>query len=119
MKRILIVEDEFIIAMLLEKQVIRLGYEVVGKVTDGAKAIEIVRSTPVDVILMDIKILGELDGIQTMLAVRAISPIPVIYITGNSDPNTRLRAQETDPIAYLVKPVDATVLSEALNIATA
>lgn len=118
MKRILIVEDEFIIAMLLEKQVTRLGYEVVGKLTDGAKAIDMVRTTPVDAILMDIKILGDLDGIQTMLEVRSFSSIPVIYITGNSDPNTRLRAQETNPIAYLVKPVDAAVLAEALKVAT-
>ncbi len=118
MKRILIVEDEFIIAMLLEKQVTRLGYEVVGKVADGAKAIDILRSKPVDAILMDIKILGNLDGIQTMHEVRTFSTIPVIYITGNSDPNTRLRAEETNPVAYLVKPVDADVLADALNDAT-
>lgn len=114
MKQILIVEDEFIIAMLLEKQVTRMGHEVVGKVTDGTSAIEMVRSMPVDVILMDIKILGDMDGIQTMKEVRAFSAVPVIYITGNSDPNTQIRAQETNPIAYLVKPVEAAVLADMI-----
>lgn len=118
MKRILIVEDEFIIAMLLEKQVARLGYTVVGKVTDGVKAIDIVRSTPVDAILMDIKILGDMDGIETMLEIRTFTTVPVIYITGNSDPNTRIRAQATHPIAYLVKPVDTAILADSLKVAT-
>lgn len=114
-KKILIVEDEFIIAMLIEKQITRLGFDVVAKVTSGDKAIEAVKSHNVDLILMDIKIIGDMDGIETMHTIRKFSNVPVIYITGNSDPVTKLKAFETDPSGYIVKPIEMDTLSIALN----
>lgn len=114
-KRILIVEDEFIIAMLIEKQITRLGYEVVAKVTSGDKAIETVKSNKVDLVLMDIKIIGDMDGIETMHQIRTFSSVPVIYITGNSDPVTKQKAFETGPVGYIIKPIEMDTLRVALN----
>jgi CheY-like chemotaxis protein len=115
MKKILIVEDEFIIAMLIEKQVKKLGYSVLGKVSNGQAAITRVQKGDVDLILMDIKINGNLDGIDTMLEIRKTSSLPVIYITGNSDPNTRARAEITYPAGYIIKPIEADVLQEQIE----
>jgi two-component system, response regulator PdtaR len=117
MKNILIVEDEFIIAMLIEKQITRLGYNVVDKVTSGDKAIAAVRNKECNLVLMDIKIIGDLDGIQTMQVIRKFSDIPVIYITGNSDPITRQKAMETNPISYIIKPVEMETLKSAITVA--
>lgn len=117
MKNILIVEDEFIIAMLIEKQVKKLGYTVVGKVSNGMAAINRVREGGVDLVLMDIKINGELDGIDTMKEISRFSTIPVIYITGNSDPNTRERATGTGPAGYIIKPIEADVLQRQIEAA--
>jgi CheY-like chemotaxis protein len=119
MRSILIVEDEFIIAMLIEKQVRKLGYHIAGMVTSGEQAIQQVRKGATDLVLMDIKINGNLDGIQTMLEIRQFSDIPVIYITGNSDSTTREMAEETGPTGYIIKPIDSNVLrmtiEQALN----
>lgn len=115
MKNILIVEDEFIIAMLIEKQITRLGYNVVAKVTSGDKAISAVKDNECNLVLMDIKIIGDLDGIQTMQEIRKFSDIPVIFITGNSDPITRQKAMETNPISYIIKPIEMEVLKQAIT----
>ena len=114
-KNILIVEDEFIIAMLIEKQVNRLGYQVVDKVTTGELAIKVVQDKPCDLILMDIKIIGDLDGIETMTEIRKFSEVPVIYITGNSDPLTRQKAFETNPSGYIIKPIEMEILRTSIN----
>ncbi len=114
-KKILIVEDEFIIAMLIEKQITRLGYDVVEKVTSGDKAIEAVKAHKCDLILMDIKIIGDMDGIETMHQIRTFSDVPVIYITGNSDPLTKQKAFETGPVGYIIKPIEMDTLRVALN----
>ncbi len=115
MQNVLIVEDEFIIAMLIEKQVKRLGYAVTDKVASGAKAIQSVKEKPCDLILMDIKIMGDIDGIETMRKIREFSDVPVIYITGNSDPLTRQRAFETNPAGYIVKPIEQEILRVAVE----
>jgi CheY-like chemotaxis protein len=114
MKNILIVEDEFIIAMLIEKQITRLGYNAIAKVTSGDKAIRAVRENECHLVLMDIKIIGELDGIQTMQEIRKFSDIPVIFITGNSDPITQQKAMKTNPVSYIIKPIEMEVLKQAL-----
>jgi two-component system, response regulator PdtaR len=116
-KRILIVEDEFIIAMLIERQVMRLGFDVIEKVTTGQRAIEVVKEQPCDLVLMDIKIIGDMDGIETMQAIREFSDVPVIYITGNSDPLTKQKAFETNPSGYIIKPIEMDTLRSSINLA--
>jgi two-component system, response regulator PdtaR len=117
MRSILIVEDEFIIAMLIEKQVRKLGYHIAGMVTSGEQAIEQVKKGATDLVLMDIKINGGLDGIETMQEIRRFSDIPVIYITGNSDSTTRDKAEETSPTGYIIKPIDSTLLRSTIELA--
>ncbi|MDG5767410.1 response regulator [Balneolales bacterium ANBcel1] len=115
MKRIILVEDDFIIALLLEKQIQRMGYEVADKIDNAEIAVERIRTENPDLILMDIKLVGEMDGVDAMMKVREFSNIPVIYLTGNADENTRRRALETDPEGYLIKPVDMEVLKQTIR----
>lgn len=114
-KDILIVEDDMIISLVLEKMVMRLGYEVVGRVTTGEKAIEEAGRLNPDVILMDIRLNGEIDGIEAMSTIQQTLDIPAIYITGNTDQVHRRRAEATDYIDYLIKPVDLNVLARSLQ----
>jgi two-component system, response regulator PdtaR len=115
MKRILLVEDDYIISMLLEKQIRRMGYEVAGKVDSGEKALEFIRDEKPDLVLMDIELKGDIDGIDTVRQMREFSKAPVIYLTGNANEKTRLQAEDTKPEGFLVKPVDMEVLKQQIR----
>lgn len=115
MKNIILVEDDFIISLLLEKQIQRMGYAVSAKVDNGPEAIDKVKKQHLDLVLMDIKLVGDMDGVDAMKAIREFSKIPVIYLTGNADDNTKQRANETDPDGYLIKPVDMEVLKRTIR----
>ncbi len=115
MKRILLVEDDFIISMLLEKQIRRMGYEVASKVESGEKAIEKTREEKPDLILMDIELKGDIDGIETVRKIRTFSDVPVIYLTGNASEKTRKIAESTNPDGFLIKPVDMDVLKQHIR----
>jgi DNA-binding NarL/FixJ family response regulator len=65
---------------------------------------------------MDIKIIGDIDGIETMHQIRKFSSVPVIYITGNSDPVTKQKAFETDPAGYIIKPIEMDTLRNAIHL---
>ena len=104
MVNILIVEDESIVALDIQDKVERLGYNVLAVVSSGEKAIEEVKKFQPDLILMDIVLKGEIDGIETAGKIRAHFDIPVIYLTAHSDRQTLKRAEITGPFGYLVKP---------------
>lgn len=104
MYKIMIVEDEELIANLLDESVVQCGYEVVGVFDDGDSAIKHTFSHEVDVILMDINLKGDMDGIQTAEKIKAIYDLPLIYITGSTDRNILDRAKITQPDAFLIKP---------------
>lgn len=106
MNSILIVEDEYILAMLLEKQLSRKGYVISGKAASGEEAVEMVKEKRPDLVLMDIKLNGEMDGIDAVRAFQDDHPCPVIYVTGNSDSAIRERAMQTNPVDYLLKPLE-------------
>lgn len=115
MKRIIIVEDDLILSLLLEKQIQRMGYEVVAKINNGEEAVEKIRKDDPDLVLMDIKLVGEMDGVEAIDHVRKFSNVPVLYLTGNSDEITKKRAQATNPVAYMVKPVDMSQLKKTIR----
>lgn len=115
MKRIVIVEDDLLLSLLLEKQVGRMGYNVAAKVISGEEAVEKIREHEPDLVLMDIKLVGDLDGVEAMQQVRSFTDVPVLYLTGNSDERTRRRAYATDPVAYMVKPVDIALLKKTIK----
>lgn len=103
-RRILIVEDEAVTSVMLEKTLKELGYEVVGSAFDGKEAIELARDKRPDLILMDIRIQGDMDGIETAKQIYQQYNIPSIYLTAHSDEDTIKRAVESGPFGYLIKP---------------
>ncbi|NBD32031.1 MAG: response regulator [Cyanobacteria bacterium] len=93
--KIFIVEDELIIAKSLARQLEKLNYDVVGTASSGEKALELIEQNPPDLVLMDIVIAGEMDGIETAKKIREKFDIPVIYLTAYSDEETLKRVQES------------------------
>lgn len=112
-KDILIVEDEMIQSILLEKLIKSLGYHVVGKVTTGADAIKMALKLKPDVITMDISLQDDIDGIMATKSIQDKNMIPVIYITGNSDHHNYKRAETTNFIDFITKPVNKESLAKS------
>ena len=104
-KKLLLVEDDEIIAFLHRHFAEKCGFEVLDTVDNGISAIEDAKKFSPDAVLMDIRINGEMDGIETALKIREFSDTPIIFLTGNSDENTLSRAQKAGSIGYLIKPV--------------
>ncbi|MDH5716241.1 MAG: diguanylate cyclase [Spirochaetia bacterium] len=107
-EQILIVEDEGIIAKEIQNRVERLGYLVTDILDSGEAAIETVHNNQPNLILMDIKLKGEMDGIETARKIRMLYNIPIIYLTAHTDEKTLERAKLTEPYGYIVKPFDET-----------
>jgi len=104
-QKILVVEDENIVAMDLRTTLTRLGYEVVDTVGTGPQAIEQVERREPDLVLMDIQLRGTMDGIEAADRIRHLD-VPVVYLTAFSDDATLRRARETEPFGYVLKPFD-------------
>jgi AmiR/NasT family two-component response regulator len=114
---ILIVEDEMILAEDLKDTLLDLGYRVAGSVGSGQAAIDIASKNDVELVLMDIKIDGELDGIDTAKTLQNRFRIPVIDLTAFSDDAIVQRAKETEPFGYIVKPDRTSEIKAVLEIA--
>lgn len=114
-KTVMIVEDDLILNLLYESYLDKLGFDAEGELVYGKTAIEIAKRINPDLILMDISLEGEMDGIDAMLEIRKFSEVPVIYITGNSDPYHVQRAKETNYIDYLVKPIEFNDLKDSIE----
>jgi len=115
--KILIVEDEVIIALQLESQMQSLGYEVTSVVNTGEKAIEKAETDKPDLILMDIRIKGEMDGIETAEVIRNKFNIPVVFSTAYLDHERIERAKITMPFGYVLKPIQERDLRVTLEMA--
>jgi CheY-like chemotaxis protein len=102
--KILIVEDEGIVALDLKNRSRRLGYTVVAVVASGEEAILKTAETQPDLILLDIRLRGEMDGIQTAQAIRDRCDVPVIYLTAMADKDTLQRAEASQPSGLIMKP---------------
>lgn len=102
--KILIVEDEKIIAKDLELRLIQMNYDVIACVSTGREALGLVRNQEIDLILMDIMIDGDIDGIETAELIHQQKDIPIIYLTAYADEKTFQRAKLSDPFGYLLKP---------------
>jgi CheY-like chemotaxis protein len=113
-KTVIIVEDDLILNLLYENYLERLDFETEGELVYGKTAIETAKKIDPDLIIMDISLEGEIDGIEAMLKIREFSDVPVIYITGNSDPYHVERAAETDYLDYLTKPIEFEDLEKAI-----
>jgi DNA-binding NarL/FixJ family response regulator len=111
----LIVEDEALIAMNLKTGLLRAGHRVCGVAGKAEQAVEMARREHPDVILMDIRLLGETDGIEAARQIATFSSAPVIFTTGYSNPALKERAMALKPAAYLVKPVDVRQIHTVLE----
>ncbi|HUX14321.1 MAG TPA: response regulator, partial [Spirochaetia bacterium] len=115
--RVLVVEDEVIIGEHLCSQLQDVGYQASGPLIDGAEAIEYCRSERPDIVLMDIRLGGEIDGIAAAQSISEDLQIPVVYLTAYSDEETLDRAKATHPYGYLLKPCSESHLRVTLEIA--
>ena len=115
--RILVVEDEAIVAADIQDRLEALGYEVAGWGTTGAEALDLARTARPDLILMDIMLKGPMNGIQAAHLVRIELSIPVIFLTANSDESVLDQAKISEPFAYLLKPFEERQLRTNIEMA--
>lgn len=115
--KVLIVEDEHVVALDLQSSLESLGYKVVACAATGEEAIRLVDSTLPDVVLMDIHLQGTIDGIEAYSRIRARHNLPVIYLTAYSDPDTLERAKITEPFGYILKPFELRELRTTIEMA--
>jgi two-component system, response regulator PdtaR len=113
---ILLVEDDNIIAKIADWRLNNLGYEVCGRATTGAEAMDLLAQFKPDVVLMDINIKGNIDGIETTKLIKDKYNLPVIYVTSHSDGPTIDRARDTRPDGFIVKPFDDEDLRVAISL---
>lgn len=116
-KRVLIVEDEQIVALDLKQRLENMGYEVVGNVAMGEKSFEVAANNKPDLLLMDIKLAGTIDGIQTAELMRKFYNLPVVYLTAFADTATLERAKTTQPFGYIIKPFTDQELQSNIEMA--
>lgn len=118
-KRVLIVEDDFLIASEMEAALTEAGFEVVGVVPTGEEALELAQARPPTMAVMDVKLAGDHDGVDTALELFRTHGVRSIFASAYSDPETRLRAVPAAPLGWLQKPYTMTALTaivrQALN----
>lgn len=116
-EKILIVEDDAIVALNLERGLISFHYTVIGLVSSGESAIEFIKIMQPDLILMDIRLNGVIDGVAAASKIQDLIDIPIVYLTGLSDEVTLNRAKNTLPFGFLIKPVKDSELHATITIA--
>jgi len=116
-RRILIVEDDAIISIRLESILTTLGYDVIGFIACGEEVLQKVVELPPDLVLMDIHLAGDMNGIEVAAQIHARFDIPVVYLTAYSDGALLQEAKITEPYGYLVKPVRERELHATIEMA--
>jgi signal transduction histidine kinase len=119
LSKILIVEDESIIALYIKRNLLEAGYEVVAIVGSGEEAVESAAIYQPDLILMDIRLQGAMDGIEAARQIGEQSEVPIVFLTAHTDRDMLDRAKATDPFGYLIKPFDDHNLIITIEIALA
>lgn len=114
---VLVVEDESIVSKDIQHSLKKLGYNVVGAASTGERAFELASSEKPDIILMDIMLKGEMNGIETAQKVKEELQIPVIYLTAYADESTLEKAKVTEPYGYIIKPFKEVDLHTSIEMA--
>lgn len=112
--RVLIVEDEALAALDMEGIITESGGEVVGTAMRGAEAVDKAAAAVPDVVLMDVHLIGELDGIEAARRIRERSRVPVLFVTAHGDADTLRRMFEVVPMAPVIKPIAPRRLCDAI-----
>jgi len=116
-KTILVVEDEVIIALEIRTRLQQMGYEVPEVINNGAAAIAATGALRPDLVLMDIALKGDMDGMEAATEIKSRFRIPVVYLTANTDEQTFQRAKETQPFGYIIKPFSGRELRTTIEMA--
>jgi len=117
MAKILIVDDELTTRMELQEVLSSLGYDVVGEAETGEEALQMARELKPDLIIMDIVMPGEMDGISAAEKIKAESDIAIVFVTGFGDPEHIERAKQVEPFGYVMKPFDEKEIRGFVEIA--
>ena len=115
--RILVVEDEMLTGLSIEHMLIDAGYHVVAVAVSAQEALLAVQLSNPDLVLMDICVRGDMDGIDAALQIREETRLPVIFVTGSCDGETLKRAREVKPFGYIVKPISRPSLISTIDVA--
>lgn len=115
--RVLIVEDEGIVAKDLQKSLEKLNYEVCGTSSSGEDAVRLAKRLTPDIMVMDVRLRGKMDGIDAARQIRQQLDVPVVFLTAYADDATLSRAREAEPYAYILKPFDDRELHVTLTMA--
>lgn len=115
--QIVILEDELIVVKDLSRRLSQMGYEVVATFAEGEAMIAYLNKNQADLLLVDIQLKGQLDGIETVKAIKHLTQAPVIFITAQADQNTFNEAKDVKPAAYLIKPYNNFDLQTTIELA--
>jgi two-component system, response regulator PdtaR len=115
MSRILIVEDNMIIALVTQRTLEVAGHEVIATACESKEAIKICKENCPDLVLMDIQLDNGGDGVDTMIEIRKFSQVPVIFLTGNSEIKSREKANQAGFTGFLIKPVQPKALIQLIK----
>jgi signal transduction histidine kinase len=115
--KILIVEDDAVSALLLQKALEKNNHEILGIADSGEKALELLTENHADIVMMDINLAGELDGIKTTEIINEKYDIPVVYLSASSDAETLNKVVGTNPSAYVIKPFNIRELNMVIELA--
>jgi len=114
--QVLVVEDENIISMQIRDMLKAMGYSVCGMASSGQEAIDKAKETRPDLVLMDVILMGTMDGIEAAGHICASLNVPVIFLTGCADDETSERARKIGPFAYVTKPFTERELGSAIKM---
>ena len=118
-KKVMIVEDDPLLSVVEQKMVERLGYDVIGKAVSGEETLEKIQELNPEILLIDVQLAGQLNGIQTVKKIRErFMDLPVIFLSGDRSPSVLKNAQTTEYVDFLLKPVTVQELSIPLNKAS-
>ena len=112
---VLVIEDDFVIQLFIEKTLNSLGIKSIDEVSSGEKALEILETNTPDLVFIDVGLSGKIDGIETARIIRTRHHIPFVFLSGNTDMVTYTRAKKELPIAFIKKPIDEEALASILK----
>ena len=114
-KKAIIVEDNLILSLLYENYLKEMVFKTVGEISSGEKAVELVQKYVPDIVIMDIMLEGEIDGIQAAEKIRKFSKAPIVFITGNLDRDHLEKAKKIENTKFLRKPISEDKLKKAVD----